>query len=97
MAATRHASENGSVVNSVKTCWSTYCLAGTKISSTKTITTSAPTAPNHSATTGGTQLTKVVRRMCSPRRSATTMPSIDSHRNRKVASSSDQISGESKT
>ena len=32
-------------------------------------------------------------RMCSPRRNATTAPSIASQRNRMEASSSDQISG----
>ncbi len=96
-AETRHASEKGRVVSSVKTCCSTYCLAGSRISSTNTITTSALTAPNHSATAGGTHPIRVVNRMCPSRRSATTMPSIDSHRKRNVASSSDQISGASKT
>ena len=37
--------------------------------------------------------TSAVMRMCSPRRNATTAPSIASHRNRIEASSSDQISG----
>ena len=38
-------------------------------------------------------LTSAVIRMCSPRRSASTVPSMASHRNSSEASSSDQISG----
>ena len=42
-------------------------------------------------------LTSAVMRMCSTRRSATTAPSIASHRNRIEASSSDQMNGRWKT
>ncbi|MNV97711.1 hypothetical protein D3C71_1928690 [compost metagenome] len=42
---------------------------------------------------GLTLLTSAVMRMCSPRRRATTAPSIDSQRKKIEASSSDQTSG----
>jgi hypothetical protein len=42
---------------------------------------------------GDRRLTKAVIRICSPRRNASTAPSIDSQRNRMPASSSDQTSG----
>ena len=46
---------------------------------------------------GGASPTTKASRMCSPRRSAMTEPSMASHRNSVEASSSDQVSGASKT
>ena len=54
---------------------------------------SAKRVEQRAARAGATPLTNAVMRMCSPRRSAITAPSIDSHRNRIDASSSDHTSG----
>ena len=51
------------------------------------------TASSIARRSGGANLTSVVIRMCSPRRSAITAPSIASQMNSICASSSDQISG----
>ncbi len=51
------------------------------------------TTSRNARTPGDAMPTSAVMRMCSPRRNATTAPSIASHRNRMDASSSDQTSG----
>ena len=61
------------------------------------MTTRAPTVLSHWPRLGLSELIKVVSRMCSLRRRATTVPSIANHRNRKLASSSVHISGRLKT
>ena len=64
-----------------------------------TNTNAATTATvSRKARRGGEHIpTNAVMRMCSPRRKATTAPSIASHRNKMEASSSDQTSGRWKT
>ena len=59
----------------------------------KTMTSINASDSTHGRTVGDMRPTKVLSRMCSPRRSAITAPSIASHRNRIDASSSDQVSG----
>ena len=61
------------------------------------MTTSSATVPSQLRHWARHQLTNVVSRIWPSRRTATTAPNIDSHRNRKVASSSVQMIGLLKT
>jgi hypothetical protein len=88
IAAARQPSEIDKVISSVEAWRSRYCAAGSRISRTKTMTTRAPTLPSHLLHSGRSELTNVVRRICPSRRSATTVPSIASQRNRRSARSS---------
>src|SRR5450830_1529034 len=70
-----------------------YSIDGIVKSSKKTKETLRALYCRNERTIGGAIVTKVVIRMCSLRRKATTAPSIASQRNRIDASSSDQTSG----
>ena len=70
------------------------CQAGPMISTRKpspAATASASNRPRRGPEFANA--TSAVMRMCSPRRSAITAPSMASHRNRMEANSSDQVSG----
>ena len=67
------------------------------MASTNTSTTMVARVSMKARSRGGARDTRKPSRMCSPRRSAMTAPSMASHRNRMEASSSDQVSGELKT
>ncbi len=92
-AATRYPSEICNEMSVTELCWLKYCVAGTRISSTKAITTKAATAEKRRPHNGGTQETSVVSRICASLRNAMTTPSMASQRNRKLASSSVQKIG----
>lgn len=68
-------------------------MAGQATSARKATEAVMAKVSNSARVSGRSRATKAVMRMCSPRRSATTAPSIDSHRNRIEASSSDHTSG----
>ena len=97
IAATRTESCSSSAGVVISHWFSMYSHDGERTSSTNTITISALTVSTHARHCGRSALTKVVSRMCSPRRSAITAPSMASHRNSTDASSSDQVSGLLKT
>jgi hypothetical protein len=63
------------------------------MSTRKAIDAAMASASSMARAEGSPFADSAVMRMCSPRRSATTAPSIDSHRNRIEASSSDHTSG----
>src|SRR5476649_2511447 len=96
-ATTRYQSEISRVMSSVEACTLRYAMVGTRSSMAKTITTSSATVASQLRTLGATQLTNVVNRIWPSRRTATTAPTIASHRKRKVASSSVHMIGLLKT
>ncbi|MNI57008.1 hypothetical protein D3C73_1120410 [compost metagenome] len=97
MAAARQAllSSSAGVVMKCSSC--AYSMAGARISTRNASDAASAAVSNCARRAGLTLLTRAVIRMCSPRRKATTAPSIDSHRNRMEASSSDHTSGLWKT
>ena len=97
IAATRSASWISSAGVTIIHWSMPYSYAAGRIRSTNTMTISAPSVSTHARRSGESALTNVVRRMCSPRRSAITAPSIASQRNSTDASSSDHVSGLLKT
>src|SRR5664280_1308641 len=74
-----------------------YCHAGQITSARKARQAAIATASSTARGCGESRPTSAVMRMCSPRRSAVTAPSIASQRKRMDASSSDQTSGRCKT
>ncbi len=93
MAAARQALLSSSAGVTMKCSSCAYSMAGARISARKASEAASAAVSSCARRAGPTLLTKAVMRMCSPRRSATTAPSMDSHRNRMDASSSDQTSG----
>jgi len=79
-------------VTSTCSWWRNLMLAGIS-SITKIAVTTDEIAVSSSATRGDARRTSTESRMCSSRRYATTAPSIASHRNTMVASSSLHTSG----
>ncbi len=78
--------------------WSSmYCTEGSISPSRQAAVTAAPIASAQARAAGRARLTNTVSRMCSPRRRATTAPSMASQRNIAEASSSDQVIGRRKT
>ncbi|MNR13265.1 hypothetical protein D3C85_1296600 [compost metagenome] len=71
----------------------TYSQAGVNSNPMKVITITAPRVSMKARFSTGNRAMNEVRRMCSPRRIATTEPSIASHRNSSEASSSPQTMG----
>ena len=77
-------------VRSICSCWKNFNVAGIN-SITKIATTTEEIASSTRLTGSDTRRSSAVMRMCSPRRYATTAPSIASQSSRIVASSSPQI------
>ena len=97
IAAARHefAISSAGVVMKASSCANSH---GGPITSTRNASGAAiATHVEERAHAGDAMPTNAVMRMCSPRRSAITAPSIASHRNRIDASSSDQTSGVCRT
>ena len=79
-------------VTSISSCLKKLMLAGIS-SMTKIAVTTDETAVRISETRGEARRTRTESRMCSSRRYATTEPSMASHKNRIVPSSSVHTSG----
>ncbi|MDT4834424.1 hypothetical protein FQZ97_680600 [compost metagenome] len=93
MAAARQALLSSSAGVMMKCSSCAYSTAGARISARKASDAAVAAVSSCARRAGLMLLTSAVMRMCSPRRKATTAPSMDSHRNRMEASSSDQTSG----
>ncbi len=74
-------------------CCCTCSSAGLTSMRVQAAETASPKASSHGRSGGGSMSTTAVSRMCSPRPSAITAPSMASQRNSADASSSDQTSG----
>ena len=95
-AAARRPSGISSAGVVISICSVACSTAGPIIISTNRQTISAATISNHTRHLSDSRFTIAVKRMCSPRSSASTAPSIDNQMNKIEASSSDQIKGSCK-
>ena len=97
IAAARQALLISSAGVTMKFSSSAYSIACGMIMRRKAMEAVIAAASSSARICGETRETRPVMRICSPRRSATTAPSMESQRKRREASSSDQTSGAWKT